>query len=511
MVSKNNAAPNGAGKTVLQVQHTIDILKKFLTRNECNFFVASVPFGKNDTVFYSENVLSITGYTPSELNEMPGRMYAIIFEEDLQAVKKFHQDALFDSALNKFRMDYRIIRKDKEIVWLSEDVIAERDDKGNTLALNSFAYDITALKNNEFENKKTLETLTRMNNSKDRFISILSHDLRAPFTSILGFSEILMNEPNLPNAERLEYLTYINDSSQNQLQLINYLLDWSRLQTGRLKIEPHRISVQNLIFNCVSSLTGNAIRKNIEIKVDADDSLFVQADERLLTQAITNLISNAVKFSPENNTIEIAADFFNDELIEFIVKDSGLGISDANKEKLFKVEKMFSTEGTKGEKGTGLGLSLVKEIIEKHGGEIWYYSEVGKGSEFHFTIPGSKNIILIVDEHKEDWSENMQFITQLYPSFKLITACSGYEALKIIIDEMPSLVITSHEMPLMNGPQLVEAIRREDIQYKIPVIVISETNDGKVEEMYDTDEIIDILTKPLDKHVLKEKLKLVLN
>lgn len=183
------------------------------------------------------------------------------------------------------------------------------------------------------------------------------------------------------------------------MQLVNYLLDWSRLQTGGIRIEPQRLHAQTLVFNCISSLTGNAIRKNLDIKVFIKDSLYIQADERMLTQVITNIISNAIKFSTEGKTIEVSADTFNESFVEFIVKDEGIGISDSNKIKLFKIEKMFSTEGTKGEKGTGLGLSLVKEIIDKHNGSIWFYTELDKGSEFHFTIPSSPNTILLVENN----------------------------------------------------------------------------------------------------------------
>jgi len=195
--------------------------------------------------------------------------------------------------------------------------------------------------------EKELETLKKANETKDKFISILSHDLRAPFTSILGFSEILINEPLLPKSEKLEYLNYIHEASENQLQLINYLLDWSRLQTGRMKIIPKKINAQAIIYNCVSSLTGNAIRKNIEINVEANEELFIQADERLLMQVITNLVSNAIKFSPPNKEINIIAKHFNFELAEFVVKDEGLGISDKNKEKLFKIDKMFNNRRNK--------------------------------------------------------------------------------------------------------------------------------------------------------------------
>ncbi|HED06145.1 MAG TPA: hybrid sensor histidine kinase/response regulator, partial [Ignavibacteria bacterium] len=359
--------------------------------------------------------------------------------------------------------------------------------------------------------RKELKSIKEVNASKDKFISILSHDLRAPFTSILGFSEILMNEPNLSKAERHEYLSYINDSAQHQLQLINYLLDWSRLQTGRIKIEPKRLNAQSIIFNCVSSLTGNAIRKNIDIKVNVDESIYVQSDERLLTQVITNLLSNAIKFSRDESSIIIYCNLFNDEFDEFVIKDHGIGISEKNKTRLFKIENMFSTEGTKGEKGTGLGLSLVKEIIEKHGGEIWFYSEPEKGSEFHFTIPRSPNSILLVEDVKGDRLYYEKLIKDNFKNFQVISVSNGFEAINTVFQKLPSLIITDHEMPLMNGSQLVENIRKEDSTLQIPIIVIATNISDKLKMTYRNLGVHQILKKPVDAKLFIEMVNLTLS
>ncbi len=142
-----------------------------------------------------------------------------------------------------------------------------------------------------------------------------------------------------------------------------------------MKLEPQRVQAQGLVFNCISALTGIAMRKNIDIKVNVPESIFIEADERLMIQVITNLVSNAIKFSEEGKTIRISADRFNPELVEFVIKDEGVGIPDNYHQRIFRFEKMFSTRGTKGERGTGLGLSLVKEIVERHKGQIWFYSK----------------------------------------------------------------------------------------------------------------------------------------
>ena len=467
--------------------------------------------GEKENVFYTESIKDITGYTGDEIKHFPGRGNAIVFEEDIHKVKKVFSDFIVDPSRPNINLTYRITRKDKKIIWIQESVNVQRDESGSVTEFYGAVYDISKFKEEEFELLKTIENLKGLNSSKDRFISMLSHDLRAPFTSILGFSEILINEPNLSHNERLEYLTYINDSSQHQLQLINYLLDWSRLQTGRIKIEPQRLNAQTLVFNCVSSLTGNAIRKNIEIKVNVSDKLFIQADERLITQVIINLLSNAIKFSAEGKNIEISADHFNESMVEFIVKDEGTGISEENKSKLFRIEKMFSIEGTKGEKGTGLGLSLVKEIIEKHDGDIWFYSEVNCGSEFHFTVPCSHNTILLVEHDDELRCKYENILKEEFSNFHLIEARNGFEALTKISDKLPSLVITDYDMPLMNGLQLIEFIRKEDKNCKIPIIaLVTGLSEDFIDEYHNLG-IDTVLQKPVDDELLINKVQVILN
>jgi len=477
-----------------------------------DYFFWTVKAGHDaDEIYYLDSVLKITGYDPGEIKHFPVFDNSFVYEEDLPAAKRNFSDFLSDLKQESTTLIYRIKRKDGKIIWIKENISIKRDEKGKSENLYAIVCDITRLKEKEITFRKELKSIKEVNASKDKFISILSHDLRAPFTSILGFSEILMNEPNLSKAERHEYLSYINDSAQHQLQLINYLLDWSRLQTGRIKIEPKRLNAQSIIFNCVSSLTGNAIRKNIDIKVNVDESIYVQSDERLLTQVITNLLSNAIKFSRDESSIIIYCNLFNDEFAEFVIKDHGIGISEKNKTRLFKIENMFSTEGTKGEKGTGLGLSLVKEIIEKHGGEIWFYSEPEKGSEFHFTIPRSPNSILLVEDVKGDRLYYEKLIKDNFKNFQVISVSNGFEAINTVFQKLPSLIITDHEMPLMNGSQLVENIRKEDSTLQIPIIVIATNISDKLKMTYRNLGVHQILKKPVDAKLFIEMVNLTLS
>ncbi|MEE9450869.1 MAG: ATP-binding protein [Ignavibacteriaceae bacterium] len=479
---------------------------RFANTFEDEFFWSLNINGEEQNYFYSDNVFKVTGYSSEEIHSLPGKYKDLILKEDLPDYRKLIVRFEDDVSKKHTELDYRVKKKDGEIVWIKEGINVSRDENGRITEYVGRVTDISETKSKLNKLNKRIEELEELNSSKDNFISVLSHDLRAPFTSILGFSEILLNESGISEKERTEYLSYINDSSQNQLQMINYLLDWSRLQTGRIKIEPNRIHLQSSVFNCVSHLTRIAVKKNVDTKVNIPDSFYVDADERLLNEVITNLISNAVKYSRENDSVVVTANVFNEDFAEFIVKDEGVGISEANKTKLFKIGTLFSTEGTKGEKGVGLGLTLVKQIVEKHKGEIWFYSEEGKGSEFHFTIPSSANTVLIIIKDETLRNEYEKIIMGKYPSFRILGAANGYEALGLISTYMPSLIITEHDMPLMDGSQFIQTVKRENKNLNIPVIALINLDTEPVKKAYQELGIKTLPIKPVNTELLIERL-----
>ncbi|MGE5440499.1 MAG: ATP-binding protein, partial [Bacteroidota bacterium] len=235
------------------------------------------------------------------------------------------------------------------------------------------------------------------------------------------------------------------------------------------------------------------------------------ADEKLITQAVANLLSNAIKFTEENKKIEITVNHFKKGFIEFTVKDEGVGISEANKSKIFRFDQKFSSEGTKGEKGSGLGLTLVREIVEKHGGDIWFYSETGKGSEFHFIIPEAPNVVLLVEDDPHVRSLWVKLVKKALPDFEIIQTSNGYEAISIIQEKVPSLVVTDHSMPLMNGIQLIESMRKRDESNKIPVIVIAGTLTPELKEKYYRLGAESVLAKPVDVKEFMNALAVLIN
>ncbi|MFA6978439.1 MAG: tetratricopeptide repeat-containing sensor histidine kinase [Ignavibacteriaceae bacterium] len=234
------------------------------------------------------------------------------------------------------------------------------------------------------------DQLYELNATKDKLFSVIAHDLRSPFTGLLGFSEMLINDfDEMEPAEKKTYLTELHTIITDLFSLLTNLLSWSSLQLDKTQFAPTDFALSKVSGNVSSLLKNNALQKQIKIINEIDWTCRVFADAFMIQSVIQNLVSNAIKFSKTEGEIIIKAECENDYL-KVSVADSGLGIDEDTVKNLFKVDVNVSTKGTKGEKGTGLGLLICKEMVEKNGGRIWVESEPAKGSTFYFTIPQSK-------------------------------------------------------------------------------------------------------------------------
>jgi two-component system, sensor histidine kinase and response regulator len=461
--------------------------------------------GTNRT-YISDAIYDITGYSSEELIQFPENIRSLIHESDSIEIKRSLIELESDPSRESANFIYRIRTKKNEIIWIEDCIIIMRQN-GKIISSKSLIININDLKKKETELQSAFDNLKNLNVQKDKFISIISHDLRAPFTTLLGFSEILLNESDISDEEKSEYLQYIYDSSRSQLNMINCLLDWSRLQTGRIKVEPLRLNVKHVISNAITPLTGDSVRKNIDMKIDIPADLSMNADERLIGQAIIHLTSNAIKFTQEGKDVHISASRFKEGLIEIVVRDEGLGISEENQTKLFRIDEKFSLHGTNGEKGSGLGLTLVKEIVDKHGGQVWFYSQVGEGSEFHFTIPEAKNLILLVEDEESTRALYKKMIESVLGNFEVRFADNGYVAINMYRELLPTIVLTDHEMPLMNGLKFVEEIQKKESNKAVPIIVISAKLDDELTRKYLKLGVDKIIPKPVDQKYLVDAIR----
>ena len=231
------------------------------------------------------------------------------------------------------------------------------------------------------------QELKELNATKDKFFSIIGHDLGNQFNIIVGFSEVLISNFKNLDAKKIEnHLTNIYNSSMLANELLDNLLTWAKLQTQAIKYNPQAFDIHAKILETVEFLEGAFTKKSIKVKVLSKEKVMVFADANMISTVVRNLLANAVKFSHDHGHIDISVKK-SDSFCEISIQDHGVGISPEDVKKIFRIDSNHSTLGTKGEKGTGLGLILCKEFIEKHDGKIWVESTPGKGSQFSFTLP----------------------------------------------------------------------------------------------------------------------------
>lgn len=230
-------------------------------------------------------------------------------------------------------------------------------------------------------------TLKEINATKDKFFSIIAHDLRNPFMSIIGFLDLLSNNYyEYDEKDKVEMINSTNSLAVNTYKLLENLLQWSRLQTEGVKFYPNKINLTKLIKYVIETLKPSALLKNINISLLTSENIYLIGDEEMLNTIFRNLISNSIKFTPERGFV-VTEIFNREEKIIVTITDSGIGMDASTIENLFNISKIKSRKGTKGEKGTGIGLMLVHEFIEKHNGKIFVESTIGKGSKFTIEFP----------------------------------------------------------------------------------------------------------------------------
>ena len=238
---------------------------------------------------------------------------------------------------------------------------------------------------------KSEEDFKELNATKDKFFSIVAHDLKAPFNSLLGFSEILVKKAEQYDKEKIkQYSIIINTSAHDLFNLAENLLHWARCQSGNVQYNPKKVDLKKLVINIIYTLEISAKKKNITVYLEIPKNTYVYADANIISTVLRNLLSNALKFTEKGGKVSITC-VEKDNSVEVSVVDTGIGISEENIKKLFILENQYTTRGTFDEKGTGLGLIICKEFIERSGGKIWVESESGKGSNFRFTLPKTKN------------------------------------------------------------------------------------------------------------------------
>jgi len=338
-----------------------------------------------DIIQVDDNFNKIYGNTQGNYQIEFNEFIKFIHPDDIDIIKiNIEEGIKSDKSMN---FEFRIIRLDGDIRNISAYGKIAKDNTNKPVKYIGVNMDISEYKNAERVIKESETKLHQLNADKNRFISILGHDLKSPFNNLLGLSEVLIGEITSLKTEEIEDIAKdIQKSAKIANKLLDDILMWARTQQGKIPFKPQILNFKDIFKGTLEILTPSASAKNITINYSATDEINVFADIDMIKTVLRNLVSNAIKFTNNGGSINIDAKQ-NSENVIISVSDNGIGIPPENLTKLFDISEVITTTGTAKETGTGLGLLLCKEFVEKHGGKIWVESEVGKGSDFKFTLP----------------------------------------------------------------------------------------------------------------------------
>ncbi len=336
-------------------------------------------------IFANSRMEELTQYKFVELADKQNDwIKSLIHQEDFERVKRNIEQAI-NKKKTPARNEYKYIRKDGSIRWI--ETLGSIVDYNEKPAILVVAIDITERKQGESVLVESAQQLRKANAMKDKFFSIIAHDLKNPFSVILGFSHLLYEAyDNFDEKQRKSFIKNICEASENTFKLLQNLLEWSKTQTDKIEFKPSYINIHELVSENVSVLKATTVGKKIKIVNKIAEGAAAWADENMVKTILRNLLTNAVKFTHSGGTVDITATN-SDKYIEISVTDTGIGIEPENCRRLFRIDEQYKTSGTNNEEGSGLGLILCKEFVEKNNGKIRVESKFGKGSSFKFTLP----------------------------------------------------------------------------------------------------------------------------
>ncbi|MFA5011042.1 MAG: ATP-binding protein [Ignavibacteria bacterium] len=338
---------------------------------------------QGNIIFVNSYGLKMLNITSEEL-EKGINISEIIIPAEHAYLKENLNNILRNETL--YNINYTCITKTGKRIPISVNA-APKIENGETVGIRGVAMDMTEHIQIQEALIKHAKELKDLNASKDKFFSIVAHDLKSPFQGLLGFSEFLYTDFDvLTEIERKEYIGHVRTSARNAHNLLDHLLQWSRLQTNRIEVIPQKLNLYSEVNSVIELLISNAIRKRISLINNVNKDIYIIADVNMLNSILQNLISNALKFTRQDGEVKIESETING-VVKVKIIDNGVGMDDVDIKKLFEIDQQYTRLGTMNEKGTGLGLLLCKEMIELNGGNISVESELGKGSKFIIELP----------------------------------------------------------------------------------------------------------------------------
>jgi len=340
----------------------------------------------NNVLVWDDQMIALYGIDKKNFSGAYEAWKVGLHPDDLLRGDKEIQMAI--SGKKEFNTEFRVLWPDGTIRFIRALAVVQRDDSGKALLMIGTNWDITDQKLADKKLRESEENLQKINTEKDKFFSIISHDLRGPFNGFLGLTRLMAEElPGLSQQEIQKMAGAMKDSATNLFNLLENLLEWSRMQQGGIIFNPESIWLMSIMNESVHPVIDLADKKGVEIRYEIQADLEVFADEYMLASTIRNLASNAVKFTFKGGKVTIAAKSVPGLSVEISVSDTGIGMNPEMVHDLFRFDVQTNRRGTENEPSSGLGLLLCKDFVEMNGGRIWVESEVDKGSTFSFTLP----------------------------------------------------------------------------------------------------------------------------
>ncbi len=510
--------------------------QKLLARitNSIPEIISLYDFEKDRIVFSNKSVGEFLGYNEKELNEIGVNLIKMLIHPEDFEKENIRQFKVMNSAETDFLESVlRIKHNDGQYRWLFfRDLVFERDDEGKVKQVLSVITDITFHKIAEEQLRQAKSNAENALKIKSDFLSNMSHEIRTPLNSIIGITDLLFQENQ--SESNLEYLKAIKFSADNLLAIINDVLDFSKIESGKITFESLKFNARETLRDLVKTFSIKAKEKDLKLKSDFDDSIpdLIVGDQFKLNQILINLVGNAIKFT-ERGSVEVSVREKNKStdtvLLEFCVKDTGIGIPKGDHSKIFESFTQAYSDIPRKFGGTGLGLTIVKRLIELQGGTIRLESESGQGSCFTFELSfgytemedtAQKDAILdpkymnfegLKILYAEDNVMNQFFVTKLFTKWKITfdVANNGQEAIDLLGKNDYDIVLVDLQMPFIDGFDVAKYIRNDQAFYlnrNTPIIAFTADVSPETKTKVLSHGMNDFITKPFRQEELVYKL-----
>lgn len=372
--------------------HQETIISKQILRKVLDNIPINVFWKDTDSNFLGVNTISLKEMGLENESDVVGKSDFDFYDKNDAAKYRADEEAIMQSGKPKLNYQETHIKNGEKRCYVSNK-LPFFDENNKVIGIVGTSEDISERKRIQMELEKLTAELKLQNETKNKFFSIVSHDLINSIAGIIGFSELLKeNSEDLAPEKIKSFATIINKSANFTLALLHDLLEWSRVQIGSIEPDKENFILSNLLTHNIAGVSSLISSKNISLKANFPENLGVFADKKMVSTITRNLMSNAIKFTPKGGTITISSEEIvlnGKKMIETTISDTGIGMSDEKMKNLFKIEKNYRSAGTDKEAGTGLGLVLCNEFIEKNNGTIKVVSEENVGSSFIFTLEAS--------------------------------------------------------------------------------------------------------------------------